>query len=177
MSIRVDATRADAPRRVKYWESPLAFFVKQDMKTTVALLMLMAQAALPNELTRAGQQAFDSLKTATVFRFGNGLSPGVSPAERSVIVLLQEKSSPMVFQELLETGSVAAQLYALTVQRVFEPDRFQKSIRPYLQMTNQVEVMEGCILYAKPVSQIAREIGQGRFDAVWPKGSPDANRR
>ena len=135
----------------------------------MVLLVCLAGNALAEELTPAGQQAFDSLKAATIFRFGNGRNPGRSPFEQSVKVLLKEQNRQQVFQELIKKGSLAAQLYALTVQRAFDRERFQRNITSYLQITNQVFVSEGCIIHAKAVAQIAGEIRDGGYDQVWSR--------
>lgn len=140
------------------------------LKTILLIVLgLVATNARPDDWTATGQKAFDSLKNAEIFRFGNGRAGGASPSEKSVIVLLNERNPQQVFQKLLQERSLAARLYALTVQRSFDTNRFNQNIKPYSSMTNQVTVMEGCLINSRPVSQIAAEIRAGRFDGVWPK--------
>ena len=136
--------------------------------TAILICALLAGNVLAAELTRDGQQAFESLKRATIFRFGNGLVGGMSPSQLSVVKLLKEDQSKEVFQALIGQAAQAGQLYALTVQRQFDLKRFQKNVTDYLQATNEVEVMEGCIIRSRKVSAIAKEIQDGRF-LGWPE--------
>jgi len=134
----------------------------------ICFLSLLAGSAAAANLTRDGEQAFDALKGASLFRFGNGRAPGMSPSERSVQVLLIETNSLALFQNLIEEASIPGQLYALTVQRQFDNENFQKNIKAFQASTNTVEIMEGCLLRSACVGEIADQIRAGRY-SVWSR--------
>ena len=131
----------------------------------ICFLSLLAGGVIASDVTPEGQQAFHALKGAGIFRFGNGRSPGMSPSERSVQALLRETNSLALFQKLIEEASIPGQLYALTVQRQFDNESFQKNIKAFQSSTNSVEIMEGCIVRSGFVSEIADQIRAGRYSA------------
>ena len=69
------------------------------------------------------------------------------------------------FEKLYGVGNPQGKSYALAGLKKLAPQRFTELVTTLGKSTQEVEVMRGCIVSHELLSEVAKQIAQGKFDS------------
>ena len=110
--------------------------------------------------------AVNRLSTVERFAFGAvGYAGVVSKGETDFrFVVAQPKTTALnAFEKLYAIGNPQGKSYALSGLKRLAPERFAELTATLGKSTDEVQVMRGCIVSHERLSEIAKQIGQGKF--------------
>ena len=128
----------------------------------ILLLLCSMSRALAGDTVAA----VNRLSTVERFAFGGvGYAGVTSKGETDFkFVFAQPKATALdAFERLYATGNPQGKSYALSGLKKLAPKRFAELVAALGQSTEKVEVMRGCIVSHEPLREVAKQIGQGKF--------------
>jgi hypothetical protein len=118
------------------------------------------------KMTTASGRAYLTLLRARVFAVGLvGASARISPAQRSLSLLLSERATDTLFA-LLENASLPGQLYALFGLSVSGQAGVDALIADYRHRTDRVWAQTACLTSLQPISHVVARIEDGTYSRL-----------
>ena len=110
------------------------------------------------------QEAYEVILTTDRF---SGSHVGYSGATPNTVhafrTLAQSPSGGQLFRQLLVAATLPGQLYALAGIYLDDDEAFRRAISPYLQKSELVDTLFGCIWDQQQVRELAQLIAQGEL--------------
>jgi len=130
------------------------------------LILLVLFSTSPVLANANVDAAVNRLSTVERFAFGGvGYAGVTSKGEIDFkFVLAQPKPTALdAFERLYAIGNSQGKSYALSGLKKLAPERFAELVATLAMSAEEVEVMRGCIVSHKPLFEVAKQIGQGKF--------------
>ena len=149
-------------------------------------LMAGIQSFSVDQLSEAGQRAYQTLLTANQFE-GDAIGYAAQPSKlvEAYRLLLKESASDVAFKSLLERASPAGQLYALCGIYFTDHAFFLTKVEKNKLRSDHVRTQFGCIGGMMPASEIIQDKAPNvvrlssprQTIADWQKKNPDLSKK
>ena len=130
------------------------------------LLLLVLCSISPVLADDTVDAAVNRLSTVERFAFGKvGFAGVISQGETDFrLVLAQPKTMALnAFEKLYAIGNSQGKSYALSGLKKLATQRFEELVAALGKSTDEVAVMRGCVVSREPLPNVAKQIGQGKF--------------
>jgi len=141
-------------------EQFFAFLVQWIVKHLVWVIFSMA---CPVFAQTASTNHYDILKLSSWFAISGGFANAATPEAHAINALCGQTNAVATFQRLLQEKGAAQQLYGLLGLHVLNAPEFKTALPSFLNSTEKVRVLSGCIAGERHVAEVARQIQNNQW--------------